>query len=52
MNVDMLARLKVLGVYLIPGVPNTTHVTQEDVELKDTAVGGADQANGSSSSGE
>ena len=28
-NVDMLARLKALGVYLISSVPNTTHVTQE-----------------------
>jgi len=29
MNVDMLASLRLLGVYLAPGVPNTTHVTQE-----------------------
>jgi len=50
MNVGMLARLKALGVYLNPGVPNTTHVTQENVELKGTAAGGADQANNGSSS--
>lgn len=29
MNVDMLAELRLKGVYVIPGVPNTTHVTQE-----------------------
>ena len=29
MNVDMLAGLKVRGVYLTPGVPNTTGKTQE-----------------------
>ena len=28
LNSDMLARLRVRGFYLIPGVPNTTHVTQ------------------------
>ena len=27
-NSDMLARLRIRGFYLIPGVPNTTHVTQ------------------------
>ena len=27
-NADMLARLRIRGFYLIPGVPNTTHVTQ------------------------
>jgi len=29
MNVEMLASLRLQGVYLSPGVPNTTHVTQE-----------------------
>jgi len=29
MNLDMLADLRLQGVYVIPGVPNTTHVTQE-----------------------
>lgn len=29
MNVEMLARLCVQGLYLVPGVPNTTHRTQE-----------------------
>jgi len=29
MNVDMLASLRSQGVYLAPGVPNATHVTQE-----------------------
>ena len=29
MNMSMLAELRLLGVYLVPGVPNTTHVTQE-----------------------
>jgi len=29
MNVDMLATLRLQGIYLAPGVPNTTHVTQE-----------------------
>jgi hypothetical protein len=29
MNVEMLARLRVQGLYLVPGVPNTTSVTQE-----------------------
>jgi len=29
MNVKMLANLRALGVYVVPGVPNTTHVTQE-----------------------
>ena len=29
MNVDILAELGLKGVYVIPGVPNTTHVTQE-----------------------
>jgi len=29
MNVEMLANLRLQGVYLAPGVPNTTHVTQE-----------------------
>ena len=28
-NIEMLAYLRVLGIYCIPGVPNTTHVTQE-----------------------
>ena len=28
-NIEMLAYLKVLGIYCVPGVPNTTHVTQE-----------------------
>ena len=27
-NAEMLARLRIRGFYLIPGVPNTTHVTQ------------------------
>jgi hypothetical protein len=29
LNVEMLAELRLLGLYLIPGVPNTTHKTQE-----------------------
>ena len=29
MNEDMLAELRLRGFYMIPGVPNTTHVTQE-----------------------
>jgi hypothetical protein len=29
MNIEMLADLKVKGVYLVPGVPNTTGKTQE-----------------------
>jgi hypothetical protein len=29
MNLEMLARLKLIGLYLIPGVPNTTGQTQE-----------------------
>jgi hypothetical protein len=29
LNVPMLANLKLQGLYIIPGVPNTTHVTQE-----------------------
>jgi len=29
MNVDMLASLRLQGVHLAPGVPNTTHITQE-----------------------
>ena len=29
MNVEMLASLRLQGVYLAPGVPNSTHVTQE-----------------------
>jgi len=29
MNIDMLADLRLQGVYVIPGVPNTTHATQE-----------------------
>ena len=29
MNVDMLAKLRLLGLYVVPGVPNTTHATQE-----------------------
>jgi len=29
MNLDMLADLRLQGVYVIPGVPNTTHATQE-----------------------
>jgi len=29
MNLDMLADLRLQGLYVIPGVPNTTHVTQE-----------------------
>ena len=29
MNVDMLARLRLQGLYMVPGVPNTTGVTQE-----------------------
>ena len=29
MNVDMLAKLRLQGLYLIPGVPNTTGQTQE-----------------------
>ena len=29
MNVEMLADLRLQGVHLVPGVPNTTHVTQE-----------------------
>jgi len=29
MNLDMLADLRLQGVYVFPGVPNTTHVTQE-----------------------
>ena len=28
-NIDLLVRLKMLGFILYPGVPNTTHVTQE-----------------------
>ena len=28
-NLEMLARLRVLGLYLVPGVPNTTSRTQE-----------------------
>jgi hypothetical protein len=28
-NIDMLANLRVLGLYLVPGVPNTTSQTQE-----------------------
>jgi len=28
-NVAMLAKLHSLGVYLVPGIPNTTHVMQE-----------------------
>ena len=28
-NIEMLAYLRVLGIYCVPGVPNTTHVTQE-----------------------
>jgi len=28
-NVAMLAKLRSLGVYLVPGVPNTMHVMQE-----------------------
>lgn len=28
-NIQMLADLRLLGLYLVPGVPNTTHVTQE-----------------------
>jgi hypothetical protein len=31
-NVEMLARLRLLGLYLVPGVPNTTSVTQETDE--------------------
>ena len=27
-NAEMLAKLRIRGFYLIPGVPNTTHVTQ------------------------
>ena len=27
-NADMLAKLRICGFYLIPGVPNTTHVMQ------------------------
>ncbi len=29
MNMDLLAKLKMLGFILYPCVPNTTHVTQE-----------------------
>ena len=29
MNIEMLASLKLKGMYLMPGVPNTTQVTQE-----------------------
>jgi hypothetical protein len=29
MNMELLAELRCLGVYLFPGVQNTTHVTQE-----------------------
>ena len=29
MNIDLLARLRLIGIYLYPGVPNTTTVTQE-----------------------
>jgi len=29
MSLDMLASLRLQGVHVIPGVPNTTHVTQE-----------------------
>lgn len=29
LNVQMLADLRLLGLYIIPGVPNTTHRTQE-----------------------
>jgi len=29
MNTQMLARLRIRGVYFVPGVPNSTHVTQE-----------------------
>ena len=29
LNVEMLADLRLQGLYLVPGVPNTTHVTQE-----------------------
>ena len=29
MNVEMLASLRLLGLYVVPGVPNTTSVTQE-----------------------
>ena len=28
-NVELLARLQMMGVYLYPGVPNTTSVSQE-----------------------
>jgi len=28
-NLNMLATLRLQGIYVIPGVPNTTHVTQE-----------------------
>ena len=27
-NAEMLAKLRIQGFYLIPGIPNTTHVTQ------------------------
>jgi len=29
MNVQMLAKLRAQGVYLVPSVPNTTHVSHE-----------------------
>lgn len=28
-NIEMLAYLRVVGIYCVPGVPNTTHVSQE-----------------------
>ena len=28
LNIEMLAKMKLLGFYLLPGVPNTTHITQ------------------------
>ena len=28
LNTEMLAEMKLLGFYLLPGVPNTTHITQ------------------------
>jgi hypothetical protein len=33
MNVKMLARLRCMGIYVVPGVPNTTEVSQEMDQL-------------------
>jgi hypothetical protein len=32
LNIEMLADLHVHGLYMVPGVPNTTHQTQETAQ--------------------